>query len=540
MFHSYKFHFKAFFVFATILSCSIPQQLFAQDDPPNILLIIADDMGVDVLNGYHQPNLLPSTPTLDSLRSVGITFDNVFASPKCTPTRANILSGKYGVKTGITGTPGNLSLDHTSIFKALEIETNNEYADAVFGKWHVSSMPISATHPLDHSADTYMGYLDASPVDYFAWPRTENGVTATDSSYVTQELTNASIEWINEQTQPWFLWVAHGAPHAPIHLPPSEMYTLNATGTNYRKYLTMIESLDYDINRLLNGIPEAIRENTIIIFIGDNGTPSNLTNDYPDGHGKSTVYQGGIRVPMIIAGAGVTRQGEREAALVHVTDIHATILEIAGVDLPGGVFNSLSFDHLLIGESGATRDYNYAELSDQGISSWTIRGPQYKLIQFVDSTQEMYDLLVDSLEFDNLLDGTLTTEQINIKADLEAEALQIRTSWSCRDHIKNGDEMDIDCGGSHCAPCILSAPEIGEKNNIRLSPNPTRNNLFIESQQLNIRAVHVFNSMGQLLLTRDQINHTEVNLNLSHLESQILFLNVQFESHTQILRFLKL
>lgn len=540
MINKNKTCFKAFGILALLFYFFIPQQIFAQDDPPNILLIIADDIGVDVLNGYHDPNLLPSTPTLDSLRSVGLTFNNVFASPKCTPTRANILSGKYGIKTGVMGTPGNLSLDHTSIFKALENETNNEYADAVFGKWHVSAMPVSATHPLDHSADAYMGFLGASPnPDYFAWEKTENGTTAVDSSYITQTITDASIEWVNMQTQPWLLWVAHAGPHAPIHLPPAEMYTMFPTGSNYRKYLAMIESVDYDINRLLNNIPEDVRENTLVIFIGDNGTPGNVSNDYPDGHGKGTVYQGGIRVPMIIAGAGVTRQGERESALVHVADIHATILEVAGVELPGGVFNSLSFSHLLTGEPGPTRDYNYSEIIEQGVSSWAIRGPQYKLIQFVDSTQEMYDLLVDSLEFNNLLDGTLTTEQTIIKDDLEAEAIQIRTSWSCRDHIQNGDEEDIDCGGSECSPCVSATKDVVQYNAVKLFPNPTHSDLSLESQRA-IQDVRIFNSMGQLLLSQHNVNNTQLTLNLRSLKPQMMFIEVVFDGGSKTLKFVKL
>ena len=167
----------------------------------------------------------------------------------------------------------------------------------------------------------------------------------------------------------------------------------------------------------------------------------------------------------------------------------------------------MSFSHLLNGEPGPTRDYNYSEIVDQNSSSWTIRGPQYKLIQFVDSTQEMYDLLVDSLEFNNLLDGTLTTEQNTIKNDLEAEAIQTRTSWSCRDHIQNGDEASIDCGGSQCEPCILSTNDIDQLNKVKLYPNPAGNNLSIESQKLPIQRLRIFNSMGQLLLDQDGFNN---------------------------------
>ena len=135
---SIRYFLSLFFSFLFIINIS------AQTDPeyPNIILVIADDLGVDVSNGYHQGNLMPTTPTLDSLRSIGLTFDNVISAPKCTPTRAGIMSGKYGVKTGVIGTPGNLDLSDPSIFKRLSEQTNNKYSNAVIGKWHISTLSL--------------------------------------------------------------------------------------------------------------------------------------------------------------------------------------------------------------------------------------------------------------------------------------------------------------------------------------------------------------------------------------------------------------
>jgi len=124
------------------IDCSaiISDNLIAQSPPPNILLIITDDHGVDATNGYHQSNVLPQTPTFDSLRAQGITFENVFATPKCTPSRASIMSGKYGIKSGVVGVPANLDTTNISIFKALANQTNNQYKDAAIGKWHSSTL----------------------------------------------------------------------------------------------------------------------------------------------------------------------------------------------------------------------------------------------------------------------------------------------------------------------------------------------------------------------------------------------------------------
>lgn len=433
-----------------LLLCFNTIFLLAQTDPskPNILLIIADDLGVDASNGYQNSARLPNTPHLDSLRGAGLTFMNAWAAPKCTPTRATIMSGKYGVKTGVTNTPGNLDPSHTSIFSALSTQTSNAYADAVIGKWHLSQ-PVDYNHPSQLDIDYYAGAFSSQVADYYDWEKVHNdGSTSMETTYATTDITDEAINWVNAQNQPWFLWLAHMAPHAPFHVPPAELYTSDRTNTNIQKYMTMIEAMDHEIGRLLDNVSNDVLANTVIIFIGDNGTPNGVLQNYPSNHGKSSVYQGGAHVPLIISGAGVSRQNEQENALVHATDLYATILEITGGNLEGGVNNSHSFKHLLSGTTGSKRVHNYTELGDD----WTIRDEQYKLIEFADGTQEFYDLIADTFETTNLI-SILTTEQSSIKAALETEAATIRSGWSCQDAIQNGDETGIDCGGSSCEGC---------------------------------------------------------------------------------------
>ena len=382
---------------ALILACSTG---FSQT--PNILLIIADDVGVDCFNGYLNSPILPTTPTLDSLRNSGLTFENAWATPTCTPTRATIMSGKYGIKTGVLGAPGHLDVSHTSIFKELEIVTSNAYSDAAFGKWHIS-LPADPNHPGDHSIDHYDGILDAGWNGYNDWEHTSAGVTSTNTDYMTTVFTDSAINWINQQSGPWFTWLAYTAPHSPFHEPPAGMYTINPIGTNFRKYIAMIETLDYEIRRLLNSLDPAELANTVIFFIGDNGTPKNLVQHYTTGMGKSTLYQGGVHVPMFVCGDGVTRVGERENAMVHVNDMYATILDLNGANLPGGIYNSLSFNHLLTGSAGPTKDYNYTELTQDTTTGYAIRSSQYKLIHHASGYEEFYDLSIDTFETNNII-----------------------------------------------------------------------------------------------------------------------------------------
>jgi len=395
------------------ISLISPYIIQAQTDPaqPNILLIVADDMGTDMTPGFLEGPLMPTTPFLDSLRQTGVSFLNCWAAPQCTPTRASIMSGKYGIKTGVQKPPGNLDISHNSIFKQLNIQNSNAYDQALIGKWHVSS-PQDFTHPAQHEVDFYTGVFDSQVDDYYEWDKVVNEALVEDvTEYVTTDLTNEAINWIDNRNAPWFLWLAHVAPHGPFHVPPAELYSISPTGNNKRKYIASIEAMDAELRRLLGNIDPDVLENTVIMFVGDNGTPSIPLQTYPSGTGKGTIYQGGINVPLIATGPGITRVNETEDALVNVADIFATILEVAGGTLPGGMHNSY---------------------------------------QFADGSQEFYDLIASPLEGVNLLEGTLSAAEQSAYDDLELEALYIRIDWSCRDLIQNGIETSIDVGGANC------------------------------------------------------------------------------------------
>jgi len=429
----------------------------AQTNPnyPNILLIIADDLGIDASNGYHSSSLLPKTPTLDNLRANGLTFKNAWAAPKCTPSRAAIMSGKYGNKTGVLASPGNLDLAHNSIFKAIEQQTNGMYADAVFGKWHISSGPVDSNHPAQHGVDHFEGFLRADVEDYYNWNKTVNGTQTIETEYATKYLTTAASNWINNQTQPWFLWLAHATPHVPFHNPPLGTYSQSPTNTNIQKSIAMIENMDFEINRLLQSIPTAVKQNTIIVFVGDNGSGNGVLQNFPSGRGKSTIYQGGVNVPMIVSGVGVSRINQQEKGLAHVTDIYATLMDAVGANLPGGIYNSFSFYDALSTQT-SLRKYNYTEIGIGNSSDYAVRNDTFKLIQKIDGSQEFYNVAVDSFELNNLV-NSLSPHQQTIKLALENEGTQIQQGWSCNDGIQNGDETSIDCGGvANCLNCTIT------------------------------------------------------------------------------------
>lgn len=419
---------------------------YSQNSKPNILVIIADDMGIDITNGYETNPVMPTTPTLDSLRANGLTFKNAWSSPTCTPTRASIISGKYGIKTGVMGVPGNLDLSHTSVFNRLSTNTNGAYAKAVIGKWHINNTN-DYNHPQQHGVDHYEGFFTGAVNNYFNWNKVTNGTLSNETEYITTNFTNAAIDWLDNQNQeqPWLLWLAHIAPHVPFHVPPDGLYTISNTDTDLNKYVAAIEAMDHEIGRLLNTLDQETKDNTIIIFIGDNGTPGQVVQFFERMHAKGSLYEGGVRVPMIVSGKGVSRINEEEERLTQVLDIHATILELAGTQLKGGINNSLSFKpNLNCSDITSPRDFIYSDYVDRNdILQWAVRTNQYKLIENENGNQEFYDIIND-LEEQNDLMGSLTPEQQVIFSELSAQANTIITDWSCNDGISNGDEINID------------------------------------------------------------------------------------------------
>ena len=396
---------------------------------PNILLIIADDLGKDAIKGYTEGSIKPNTPNIDAIRTKGLTFTNFWSNPVCSPTRSCIITGKYGYRTNVKGVSDILSQSEISLQKYINTNTNNKYATSVIGKWHLAGSN-NTYNPETMGIDYYSGVIRGTVADYYQWQLTEDGNTTTQNSYVTEAITTTSINWINQQTKPWFMWLAYNAPHTPFHVPPSNMhsqgtlpaYTTGKNATPY--YMAAIEAMDFQIGRLLSSMSAEKRDNTIIVFIGDNGTVNSVAQSpFVSSKVKSTLYQGGINVPMFISGKGVTRTGT-ETGLIDATDLFSTIAEVAEVNATQ-INDSKSFKALFTG--GATiRNYQYSEYKDGIDDLWAISNGKYKLIVSATGVKQMFNLSTDAYETINLLNSTITTEQSTAKTSLETELNNIR------------------------------------------------------------------------------------------------------------------
>jgi arylsulfatase B len=419
---------------------------------PNILLIIADDLGAEATSLY--PDLAGtkgqvSIPNIEALASNGVVFNNAWASPLCSPTRATIVSGQYGFRTGVTTVFNVLPTSTLTLFDRLTAESPT-YTHAFFGKYHLggggldprpgtpyAGVPEILQHIRDLGITTYRGILGGGLVDYFNWTTYDiNGPEVANTTYTTTVLTDYAIDFIHQQqtakpNQPWFLYQAYNAPHAanggnnPYQVPPPALHhvDLSSVGnpapgtyaTNIPVYQADIQALDTEIGRLL---AEVDFSKTLVIVVGDNGVPPPV-KDTATGlrDAKGSAYEGGVRVPFVVAGAGVTRRG-REDNLLVTTDLYATILDVAGVPV-SHVNDSFSVKPLFTDEAASSgRTHSFSEVSS-GTSQrhYGLRDTRFKLVNNL-GQWELYDLVTDPHEATDLY---LNAQYAAVRAALQAQ-----------------------------------------------------------------------------------------------------------------------
>jgi arylsulfatase A-like enzyme len=420
-----------FTLFALLCLCS---GAFAAQ---NILLIIADDLGVDSCSLYNT-NVAsrPKTPAIQSLATNGIVFRYAYANPDCSPTRSCMMTGRYGFRTGIGdviggGTPG-LTTNEFTLPEAFAVNSNLNFQLACFGKWHLANAIPSPNNigrwPL------YVGNLLGALTNYYAWTKTSNQVVngtvqtsqAGTTAYATTDLVNNATSWIQSQgTNRWFAWIAFNAPHAPFQKPPTNLCpdyaylsgTQSDINTNARSYFeAMIQSMDTEIARLLTFVD---RTKTDIIFLGDNGTLGSVIQPpFPSSRGKQTLYEGGMHVPFVVSGPDIVGPGRTNDTLVNVADLYSTILELAGINVaaivPAGTpLDSRSLLPIVQSTNTTLSRYAYGELFGpvltNTVTGQTLRNDQYKLIRFGNRREEFYNLAVDPYEVTNLLTNAMSS-----------------------------------------------------------------------------------------------------------------------------------
>ncbi|WP_252736683.1 MULTISPECIES: YHYH protein [unclassified Psychrosphaera] len=461
----------------------------ASNDKPNILLIISDDQGIDASAQYPYSNDAPVTPTLNSLAQSGIVFENVWATPACTTTRGSIITGQHGVNSGITYVPAKLDSSSTTLQSYIKtLSGGSVYQTAVFGKWHLGGGNPDDTHPNDSGVDHFAGNI-SNLTDYYNWSLTENGETTQSSLYHTTQITDLAIDWIAQQNgnnTPWFTWLAYSAPHTPLHLPPSDLHqrtTLTGTDNDINSkpreyFLAAIEAMDSEIGRLLNSMSQADLDNTLVIFIGDNGTSAKVLDNsvFSRSNNKGSLGEGGVRVPMVASGKGVTRQNVREAALINSTDLFATISSVVKGDVIQ-YQNSYSVSELFTSEDAGLRSYNYTEYESDNVTGWAVRNDEYKLVELADGTQSLFHVVNDLDENNDLINdsqyASIVTELAQYAAVIRGEQsagpiditdmILTSRSGNCVDYVESYESTVLDVNNSTVFNGDLEISVVGDK-----------------------------------------------------------------------------
>lgn len=306
-------------------------------NPHNVLLVILDDVGTDMLACYGEGGDLPPTPTLDSLASDGVLFRDAWASPLCSPTRALIQTGLHGYRNHIgalaqTTIPGAyLPLELTTLPELLE---DSAMTSGFFGKWHLGDQEGSGylLSPNLAGYEYYEGPLIGLHGNYFEFIEVIDGAWHVVQNYSATEKVDDFLSWRAEAPEPWFATLSFDLAHAPYHAPPAHLHGVDLSGGDNRSlYKAMVQAADTELGRALAGLGKSLQRTTVIV-LGDNGTPLDVTvPPFSGNHAKGTLYEGGVRVPLLVSGRAVKTSGESRA-LVNALDIFATVAEIAGVD----------------------------------------------------------------------------------------------------------------------------------------------------------------------------------------------------------------
>lgn len=352
-------------VVGTLTSCSVPARETVAAAPdartarPNIILIVADDLGYGDLSAYGGHI---ATPNIDALARSGIRYSAAYSTaPICSPSRAGLLSGRFQGRFGfyfnLVGRDTGMPDSETTI---AEVAKQAGYQTAMIGKWHVGEG--AGREPLDQGFDSFFGFLGGA-TSYFPdnmpglvtadvgadrlitrarFPILRNREVIEPQGNITDVFTDEAVRFIHSShSHPFFLYLAYNAPHTPFQATAEEVAPFAATQSPFaRVYQAMVTTLDKGVGRVMGALHERGLENdTIVFFLSDNGCPNythGACSNAPYAGWKAFPLEGGVRVPFMISAPGRARAGQVDTHIVSTLDIMPTIAAAIGQAAPAG------------------------------------------------------------------------------------------------------------------------------------------------------------------------------------------------------------
>ncbi|HEC41867.1 MAG TPA: arylsulfatase [Bacteroides sp.] len=428
-----------------LLGCSNLTQ-DVNNERPNILLIITDDQGYGDIGIHGNPYI--QTPVIDSLARLSVRIDPFYVSPVCAPTRSSLLTGRYHLRTGVYDTYNGGAMMSTDELTIAELLSENGYRTAMIGKWHLGdAYPM---RPMDQGFQYYLAHKgggigqpgddfgnfirkDSSYFNPFLW---ENGIRVRREGYCSDVFTDQAIDYIKEHVQkdkgePFFLYLSYNAPHTPLQLPGeyAEKYAdmeygpgdFTNSGKNVaemrprdmedaRKVYGMVSNIDDNLGRLWESLSElGIEENTLVVFMTDNGPQQRRYLAGFSGR-KSSVLEGGIRVPIFFHWKGELDENRVVSYPSAHIDILPTLLEVAGAEKTDNI-DGISLFPLLTGQSEKLQErplfFVWQRGYPQKYTNMAVRKGNYKLAGLsgdggLADSLKLFNLKEDPGELNNL------------------------------------------------------------------------------------------------------------------------------------------
>jgi len=418
-------------------------------DKPNILFILADDLGWGDVS-YHNSEI--RTPNIDRLVQSGIELDQHYVCPMCTPTRAALMTGRHPGRFGRHATsPSNPPVLPEGYETIATSFRNCGYDTGLFGKWHLGSKPEFG--PNHYGFNTSYGSLAGGVDPYnhrykqgeYSCTWHHNGQLIKERGHVTDLIADQAVKWIESRKQPWFCYVPFTAVHVPIKAPQTwidiyedKVYDSDPNrDRSFKIYSAYTSQMDHAIGRFVESLERmCVRENTIIVFSSDNGAipnaPLHSSDKYPGRQEemprlgsntplrgqKAQLYEGGIRTPSLINWVG-TLPPRKVTEPIHISDWMPTFTNLIGyTPLQDPIWDGMDIWKILTGEVG--------QLPERPIY-WNFRGRDYALrlgnLKLISDSRnegiELYDLGNDPYESKNL-----APNQLGIARDLSAIILE--------------------------------------------------------------------------------------------------------------------
>ena len=407
-------------VYFTFASCEYSQKNILVKDHPNVIVIMTDDLGyVDV--GFNGSIDIP-TPNIDRIAHQGVKFTNGYTSYSvCSPSRAGFITGRYqqrfGYERNTQYRPNDPKMGLPQSEKTIpEVLGQVGYTSGIIGKWHLGAH--ISNHPLNRGFNFFYGHLGGGhryfpeeltiedsysindePLSYKTWIMRDHKPEKTDE-YLTDEFSNEALKFVEKNHKgPFFLYLAYNAPHGPLQSTPKYLDRFDHIKNNKRKtYAAMVSAVDEGVGRLLDKLETLeIAENTIIFFLSDNGgpEPKNGSNNGPLREGKSSIYEGGNRIPFAM-------QWTREISPmvyeypISSLDIFSTIAALTDAPLTADrPLDGVNIIPFLKGEKqGRPHQTLYVRKFDDDL--YSVRDGDMKLVtKKKNSIKELYDLKND-------------------------------------------------------------------------------------------------------------------------------------------------